>query len=401
MWGSTISNNTLRQLVEALQNPRFVLGQSNFSIKDLTAYVTSTILAHNSQMMDLLSKYCMFSNQRDWATWTGTEAASFTVRTEQTRPAVQRNSSALQITGAPLQARETAFDVSEEGLRVMTGVEFARQIDMVKDGDKVRLIKELLYRLLTPTEESTFDHRSDGRAITVRGLANGDAWIYPRGLYGAAISGAHSHYMFQTTATLTDLDLDRGLKTVREHGIKTIKIICSPLNEGEFNETNIPGFKPALYIGIDPGISTDHVSSSERRRMQEDLSSEEEIYVGRYKGVPVYSLWYWPVDYISFEAVAKSDDLKPLVCRTFTGGYMLDSMAAEIGNVKSGGVSRPGFGDLRVMHDKSGSFKDLFDISHFEREVGFGARNRVSMAIMSLNPGAYVVPDIETLVVAI
>lgn len=402
MWGSNTSKTSLAHFLRALNDPRFYLGDSNFTINDLNAYVAGVTLAHNDIMKELLSKYCTFSSQRDWVSWYGSQPAIFEKRSEGGRPAVQRQSFGLQVCGAPLSADWTAFSINEEGLRLMSGQEFKVQVDAIMDGDKLRLIREVLYRLLTPTEEAFTDHRSDGRAVAVKGLANGDAWVYPVGIYGNAVSTNHNHYLFQAGAVLSDIDLDAGLSTVREHGIRTSKIICSPADAALFTTANIPGFLPALYMGIDKADNVDRIDDSSVRRLtQEDLSSLDEIPVGIYKGVKIYSLWWWPQGYLDFGPAMDAPEYKPLVCRTFTGGYNLGSMQAEIGNVTVGGVKKSGFGDLRPIMQKSGTFTSLYDIDMFEREVGFGTKNRVSHAIMSLTPAAYVIPNVDNLIVSL
>jgi hypothetical protein len=61
---------------------------------------------------------------------------------------------------------------------------------------------------------------------------------------------------------------------------------------------------------------------------------------------------------------------------------------------------RPGVGDLKVVSSNGTSFFTIFDVRHFEREIGLGTRNRTGAAILSLAAGgAYVAPDISAIIV--
>lgn len=394
IWRSVTSTNTLAALIIALNDPRFSLGSSRFDIGDLSAYVASRTLAHNKQALDLMSMFARVTPQRDWIDWTGGSAKKFKTKAELARPAFQGTENAPQISGALIQSKETAFAFTEEGLRLLSGQEFKQEVDSVFDGDKIRIIREMLYRLLTPTEENGFDHRFGGRAVKVLGLANGDAWKYPTGLYGNPISANHNHYRFQIGGALSATDLDNLVKDVREHGWPRVRIIINPDASGAF--VGIPGYTEYKFEGTVPATTADHIGAI---RKQEDFSSEGLVKVGRYKGIEVYSLWWWPVDYIICTPEESSEDKsRPLVIRVFSPEYTLASGLAEVGNIEVNGALRPGLGDLRMMRQDGRTIDDLFDISYFEREMGVGTGSRTAASVLYRGTGAYLIPDVTTLV---
>jgi hypothetical protein len=400
MWASTTSRNTLQAIAVALNDPRFFVGnQARFSMEDISAYIATKILAHNQMMSDLMSEIAFITGQRDWPNWTGGSPVIFRPKAEGNRPALQDGGFAPQISGALLRADEAAFGMTEEAARMIPGPQFRQKIDDVMDGDKYRIIRDILTRLLIPTEETAQDHRTDYRMITSLGLANGDSWLYPRGLYGKAVSASHNHYNYIAGGALAAGDLDALIVDVREHGYPSVEIWCAPTDEGVF--TGIQGFVPAQYDGTVPADNTVRIDPSLPKRTQEDASSTGKVFVGRYKGVNIYSLWWWPVNYLYCQPTNLSPDAKPLAVRVFSNDYTLGSGIELLGNMTdASGVVRPGLGDLRAVSSNGTTFFTIFDVRHFEREIGVGTRNRTGAAILSLaSGGAYVAPNVGALIV--
>ena len=400
MWASTTSRNTLQSIAVALNDPRFFVGnQARFSMEDISAFIATKILAHNQMMSDLMSQIAFITGQRDWVNWTGGSPTVFRPKAEGNRPALQDGGFAPQISGALLRSDEAAFGWTEEAGRMLPGPQFMQKVQDILDGDKYRIISDILRRLMVPTAEAGTDYRTDNRVITSLGLANGDSWIYPRGLYGKAVSGSHNHYNFIAGGALAAGDLDALILDVREHSYPSVEIWCSPTDEGVF--TGISGFVPAQYDGTIPAENTLRIDPALPKRTQEDQSSTGKVFIGRYKGVNIYSLWWWPANYLYCQPTNLAPDAKPLAVRVFSNDYTVGSGIELLGNMTdANGVMRPGVGDLKVVSSNGTSFFTIFDVRHFEREIGLGTRNRTGAAILSLAAGgAYVAPDISAIIV--
>lgn len=396
MFGALSTPSTIQALIIALDDPNFMIGnQARFTEADLTAYVASRILAQNQKMVGLIDIFCSTTGSRDWVNWTGQNALKFHRKSEGARPPLQSTSVSPQIMGAPLVAWEAAFGWTEETLRMMSGPDFKIQVDGIAEGDTKNVTAQILKRLLDPTTETFNDYRFDNRELTCYGLANGDTWKYNFGVHGKVIADTHDHYRAIAGASLATGDLDDLITDVREHGVNRVRLICNPDDSSDFD--GLTGFYAKQVKDVVPSQNAAHLDPSVGVLTQDDENADGLVFIGRYKDVPVYTLWWWEAGYIICDPMETPKEGKPLKVRTFNGGYTMGSALAMLGNyTNSSGIMRPNLGDLRVFGPEGMDNFNIYGVRRSEREIGVGAGNRVGAAILSLTAGgSYVIPDID------
>lgn len=383
IFGSLYSDDTLKAIEVAAGGNLL-----QFDIEDLTRYINSLYLAHNSLLQDNLSRFVGFSNRRLWNARGNNNHGEFQIVGETGTVAMQKNSYTSQQMGVGMDAFQRKIGWTREAFLMMTPQQFRAENAAILDSDVRNVINKLRYAIFTGTNSTVYDYRTDDLALSQKAFANGDGFFYPTGAQGDSFS-THNHYLGRIGGALANADFDAAQNHLLEHypnatiyhlvprGLKsTVKALS------EFNKYETVNVRPSQTDRFALGQTTSYKNN------YADIDT-----FGEFNGAEVSACWWLPANYI-LTLIANPGDLEemPLRFRTRGGSEEMGSTLPEL-YLPNGGGPTPGLGSLRVIQES----ETIFNATTVEREFGIAANNRLAVVITYTGGTSYVAPTGYTL----
>jgi hypothetical protein len=259
----------------------------------------------------------------------------------------------------PLRKYQRSIQWTRDGFEVMTGKEFMGQIDQMLLSDAATVRRAIKRALFNPTNYTFNDVLVNNIALGVKALVNADSAEIPPGPNGESFTAAsHTHYLYSSAwdaAALTAL-----IATVVEHFATGVVVV--EINQAQETLTRaFTGFTAVTDAQIINASTTSYAAG------ELDVINFNNRFIGVFNGARIYvKSGRVPASYQL--AYMKGAPEKPLVLRRRNAARAMLRLVAD-------NESYP----LRAQTR--------------EREVGFGAWNRVAAAVnYSAASGSYVAP---------
>lgn len=262
--------------------------------------------------------------------------------------------------GFPLRKFQKTLQWTRDGFTVMTGVEFAAQINQALLEDAATVRRAIKRALFTPTNYTFTDALVNNLSIPVKALVNADSAEMPPGPNGESFtSSTHTHYLYSAAwdaAALTAL-----ITTVIEH-FATGTVVVEINQAQEALTRAFTGFNAVVDARIINGSAVTYAAGSL------DTVNFNNRFIGVFGGAEIYvKTGRVPANYQL--AYMRGAPEKPLAKRQRSADRADLRLVAENENYPLRAQTR-------------------------EREIGFGVWNRVAAAVNYSNSGsAYATPS--------
>lgn len=261
--------------------------------------------------------------------------------------------------GFPLKRITFPIGWTKQWLKNAKAADLAVRNGIAQGAHLRRLRYELQKAIFTPTNYTFVDHLVDKASLSVKAFINADSSAMANGPNGEAFDGStHTHY--DANATLTAPVLTATINDVVEHrnGAR-IRVYFNVADVATVSA--LTGFIP-LQV---PFVTLNSAANQATERL--DISKADNRQIGWFGVAEIWTKPWVPANYCV--AVDIDAPQKPMVRRT-----EVDDRGIHIaGNVES--------------HPLQAEFSEWF--------YGFGVWNRLAVAVLRFNNGAYATPTLS------
>jgi hypothetical protein len=272
------------------------------------------------------------------------------------RPPTQRDLPGYLV-GIPLRKFGFATGWTQDYLDNATPADLAIK-QQAGQGADLRMTRFLVQTaVFNPTNYTYNDQFVDNVPLPVKAFINADSTAIQNGPNGEIFDGTtHTHYL--GSATLTSAAVRSAVSTVQEHrnGVQ-VRIYISTTDAAAF--ALLSGYQPLNFDYLTLGISANAVSDPRL-----DTTKSDNRQIGWFDAAQVWTKPWIPANYLAVIDVAAPQ--KPLARRVRTNdrGFYI---AAQL--------------DTHPLHAQ-----------YMQRYQGFGAWNRLAVAVLRFNNATYAAP---------
>ena len=261
--------------------------------------------------------------------------------------------------GFPIRKFQFAIGWTRQYEKYATPADYAVKNSAAQGADWRRTRYELQKAVFNPTNATFYDLHVDNAPVPVKAFTNADGAPIPNGPNGETFDGT-SHTHFTGASSLTAAEVTALIQNVAEHrnGCK-IRLTINVADVAAFSA--LTGFQPLLVPYITPGTQANQVVDPRL-----DISRVDDRMIGWFGSAEVWTKPWAVQNYIIAIDVAAPQ--KPLVRRVELEDRGL-YVAAEID-----------------AHPLLAQY-----VEHF---FGFGAWNRLAVAILQFNNSSYSIPTL-------
>jgi hypothetical protein len=261
--------------------------------------------------------------------------------------------------GYPLRRSKLILQWDLPAFERMTPAELAMQVDAATDADTRRTLRNIKRALFLRTDYNFKDRWDRGLILPVKRLVNADGYYIPTAPNGTTFDpNVHTHYL--ATASLVAGDVSALISTVIEHyDTGAIRLIIPKASEPAIRTftTNFVALLPPNQVA---GIGTSYVNGTL------DVMNPTNRLIGYWDGNEV---WVKPWAITNYLFAYNTGVRKPLKHRL-----------PQIGN-----------GAFRMIYQDE---DHKLRAQAFQREDGFGVRERTNGAVLYTGGGTWVDPTI-------
>ncbi len=338
------------------------------------------LVAHNRILSDQLSTFVDVSTAR--LIRTGIIDTMVMEEVDSTGMPQAQKIVASQFIGVPLIKYRGGLQWTNDYLRVVSTKEISKQFLAMLAADKIQLQKALKRSIFYATNYSFTDRLVDNAVLPVKRLINGDNIGMTVGPNGEIFSANHTHYMVANTAWSTATAVQKAADiaaltlTITEHFNEGTTLIY--INSGQYPDIkSMPGFVSYLDVRIIGAVTA---NQSYAKSLDPVNIYDRAIGITN-EGAEVWIKPWIPVNYAF---AFNPSQMKPVYARVRGVGDSFDSgdPLGVTGNTTNNSLS---FGDLQI----AAQFDNYpLHSTIYEREIGFGVRNRINGAVLDLaRPG--------------
>jgi hypothetical protein len=338
------TNVTVNQFPGGAQEVARILAQDN--------------AAWNASVTEMLGEFAETSSDRD-AVGAGSGDGDMLEVDEYSQGPTQKD-----VAGAlwqiPLRKFQYAVGWTKDYEEEAPASEFAIKNDRAQGADSRRTRYELLRAIFGPTNYSFVDLFKDNATLAVKAFINADSSAIPNGPNGEVFDGStHTHY--NSSATLTAAAVQATIDDVTEHrnGAR-VRIYINKADVTSFSA--LAGFFPLQLANIQLATNANVIVNPRL-----DTTRMDNRQIGSFNGADVWTKPWVPANYL---AVIDIDaPVKPLRRRVKTTDRGLH-IAGEV--------------DVHPLRAQ-----------YIERYQGFGALNRLAVAVLKFNNASYSAPALS------
>lgn len=262
------------------------------------------------------------------------------------------------LVGFPLRKYQYAVGWTKEFEKNATPNDFAIRQAAAQKADLRRLRYQLQKAIFTPTNSTFTDRFKDNAALAVKALINADSSAIQEGPNGEVFDGAtHTHY--NGSAALDIAAINALITDVLEHGYGNIRVFINVANEAAFRV--LVGF--VAYL--DPRL-TINANANQPDGSRLDITRLDNRAIGIFGASEVWVKPWVPANYAI--AADVTTPAKPFVMR----------------------VAEPDLG----LHFEAEIETFPLRAQYQEHMFGFGAWNRLAMAVLKFDNATYAAPTL-------
>jgi hypothetical protein len=346
------------------------LGQINQTVQNygeeaLTARVRQALDLYNRSMNEAISDFAMLTSAYQLPYGVG-GSLTMAPLDQFGSPDAQKLTAGGAV-GLPLTHWGRAVQWTRHFLLNAPVATIARHIDGMAAGDRQRIQREIMRRILTPTNTVGYqDMLQTTLTYTVHAPLNADGMGIPPGPNGEVFNaGTHTHFLFE--AALSAAGLTNLINHIVEHGVTGgVQVYINRAQEAAVRA--FPGFDAYVDARIVPSVTVQRAAGAL------ETSNPADRAIGLFNGAEISVKPFVPANYqIAFDRGTGDD--KPIAIRTRSGTLAGDAYNGGFGNLYED--------DLHPLRATA-----------FGREFGVGTAQRHKVAASFSNGGAYVVPVI-------
>ena len=337
----------------------------------LYEHIRDLLDIHNEFMMDVAGEFVERTTQRIARLGADAVTMEMIEVDEYGTADTQKTAVSGYDIGWPLRGYQVSVGWTRRYFEVATPADVAKDFVGVRDADVNNIRRQIMRALYRATNYSFIDRLTDSTTLPVKALQNADGSDIPMDAFGNTFDGStHTHLVGRAGGSLAASDISALVENVAEHGVGNGQVVLyiNAAQEAAIRAftSNFDGFQAPL---IDPGPgSTDDVVAGGRKNSPYLIDNKP---IGIWDGY----VWVW---------------IKPWIPANYVTAVLHGGPRGEVLRWRTRPVGNRA--NLRLLfEDENYPMRGRW----FEREMGFGAWNRLAAAHLYIGATSYVQPTIS------